>query len=307
MNSLMLREVNAHQTTLKRYANTTGRRYQTLTSSTDQDFVHITAMLSGHTYNLYCDMDKLLYHSLPMSEVLPVELIDKHLLIGLARRYFCCHGLLMPVSQKPVDHFDIQGILNGTQIAYPLVSMDPTEGVIWAELADITVPTLPKIINGADWSHLILQMKVSLGYTLIHYTDIVELCCGDLFILEVPTCTAIIANAITMKFKIDEDNMMVDSMEEYDASTIDESISLVNEKGLTMDNLELKVEFFLEERNMTLAELQNIHANECIPLQTIGEKVNVNLRVGRKIIASGELVRVDDRLAVEIYKINGTL
>lgn len=307
MNFLALREVNRHLTLLKRYANATGKCYQTLISPSQKEFIHITATLSEQVVNLYCDVDKLLHHCSPAAETLPVELVDKYLLTGLAKRYFACHDLLMPVSQKPVERFDVQGVRNATQIAYPLVSMDPSKGFIWAELADITVPILPKIVNEANWSHLILQMKICLGYTLIHYPDIAELCCGDLFILEVQTCKATIANAITMGFKIDEGNMIVDSMEEYDASTTDDSISLVEKNCLTMDNLELKVEFFLEERIMTLAELQSIKVDEHLPLQKVGGTVNVNLRVGKKVIAAGELVRVDDRLAVEIHNIYGTV
>lgn len=307
MNFLALREVNANQTLLKRYVSATGKCYKTLISPPHQEFIHIIATLNDQVVNLYCDVDKLLHHCSPVSENLPVELIDKHLLTGLASRYFAFHGILMPVSQKPVDRFDIKGMLDSTQIAYPLVSMEPTEGFIWAELADITFPMLPKITNEVNWSHLTLQVKISLGYTLIHYTDIVELCCGDLFMLEVPTCTAIIANAITMGFKMDEDSMIIDSMEEYNVSTIDESISLVEKNCLTVDNLELKVDFFLEERNMTLAELKNIQMNEHLPLQTACETVIVSLRVGKQVIATGELVRVDDRLAVEIHNINGTV
>lgn len=307
MNFLALREVNIHQTSLKSYANATGKCYQTLIAPSQKEFIHITATLSDQVVNLYCDVDKLLHHCSPASETLPVELIEKDLLTGLAKRYFACYGLLMPVSQKPVERFDVQGVRNGTLIAYPLVSMDPSKGFIWAELADIMVPILPQKINKANWSHLTLQMRISLGYTLIHYTEIAELCCGDLFILEVHACKATIANAIAIGFKIDEGNMIVDSMEEYDASIIDDSISLVEKNCLTMDNLELKVEFFLEERIMTLAELQSIKVNDHLSLQEVGGTVNVNLRVGKNVIAAGELVRVDDILAVEIHNINGTV
>ncbi|POT59502.1 hypothetical protein C3432_01910 [Citrobacter amalonaticus] len=307
MSSLTLREVSTREESLKRYAQAAGKSYLTLTSPPQQTLIHIAATLNDRVVNLYCDVDNLLRHCSAGVEALPVEIIDKTLLVGLARRYFFSHQLSMPVSLQPVRDFTVQEIVDNRQIAYPLVSMAPTEAFIWAGLTDIDVPALPQKENEANWSNLELQAQIILGYTEIHYRDIVNLNCGDLLILDIPTFNIIVANKLIMEFVIEEDNMIVESMDEYDTERVEDNTTLIEASHLAVDNLELKVTFFLEERSMTLAELQNMQVNSRLPLHSDGSQVNVSLRVGKHVIANGELVRVDDKLAVEIHSINGTV
>lgn len=306
MNPLALREVHIAEETLRRYAHAYEKSYLLIRGPSQHVFIHITAMLDNRVVNLYCDIDKLLQRNTTEAEALPVEMIDRHLLVGLAKRFFSCNEILMPVSLQPLKNISVQNILDDAQVSYPLVSMEPTEAFIWCSLKDVELPTLPENINEADWSHLALSMKINIGYTIITWDDLRHLNSGDLVLLEHATYNIIVANTITLRFRIDEDDMVIDSMEENNAAAMNDGIDFMRDNPLTMENLELKVEFFLEERNMTLAELQTLQVNEHIPLTCDGSKVNVGLRVGRKIIASGELVRVNDKLAVEIHNINGT-
>lgn len=307
MNTLALREVHLAEESLRRYARLCNKNYMLARVPSQHRFIHIAASLDERVVDLYCDADKLLQRCTTEAEALPVEIIDHHLLVGLARRYFSCHEIAMPVSSQSIKSTTVVGMANTTEISYPLVSMAPTEAFIWCALKDIALPVLPTNLNGADWSRLVLSMKIDLGNTLIAWNDLRQLNSGDLILIEHATCNIIIANRITLKCRIEEDDMVIESMEENNVTIMDDSIGLIHDNQLNMANLELNVDFLLDERNMTLAELQTLQINDHIPLTCEGSKVNVSLRVGRTIVASGELVRVNDQLAVEIDNINGTV
>ncbi len=305
MSSLALRNVNTREESLRRYALATGKNYLTLTSPPKQSFVHIIATLNDSAIHLYCDTGMLLQRCSVETEALPIEMIDKNLLAGLASRYFSIHKLTMPVSQQSITLFSVMGVVDGSDLSLPLISMTPTEAFIWARVADIVVPALPESINKSDWTHLALQMQVILGHTVISYIDMCDLRSGDMLVLDVPDSHIILANIYKMQFKIEGDYMSIAAIDEYNAELADESITLMDTCDLSIDNVEFKVAFLLEERTMTLAELQTLQVNAHLPLQTAGTQVNVSLCVGKHIIATGELVRIDDRLAVEIHNIKG--
>ncbi|WP_230350804.1 FliM/FliN family flagellar motor switch protein [Lelliottia sp. WAP21] len=307
MNTLELRHACAQEAALKKYAQAIGGHYQRMVSMPQGALILITATVNERQVNLYCDVDKLLKQCSVDIESLPVEMIDRKLLAGLATRYFSCHELRMPVSQDPVSDFTVTGVVDDTPVAFPLISMDSVEKFIWAELADITLPKLPKKTNAKNWSQLPLHMDIILGCTAISQCEMADLELGDVLIITDCFCNIIVANALAILCKIEEDNMVIDSIEEYNTSYSESSVSLVEASKLSVDNMEIKIDFLLEQKSMTLAELQTLQVNDLLPLQNEGAQINVSLRVGKIVIATGELVRVDDRLAVEILNINGTV
>ena len=307
MSRLELRHVCSREAALKQYANAVGRDFQRIVAIPHKQFIHIVGTLNKRTVNVYCNIDKLLQQCSADTASLAVEEIDKKLLAGLAKRYFSSNELLMPVSLQPFDEFHVLDVIDGTQVSPPLISMGCEDKFIWVELKDIDIPVLKSKGNNKDWSQLSLQTYVSLGSTTISFMDAKNLTPGDLLMLVDYSCKIIIANTLAISCRIEEDNMIVDSMEEYNGDYVSDSVNILEASDVTMDNIALKVDFVLEEQSMTLAQLQTLQINELLPLQGDGTRINVNLRVGKLVIASGELVRVDDNIAVEIQKINGAM
>lgn len=75
------------------------------------------------------------------------------------------------------------------------------------------------------------------------------------------------------------------------------------------DGLKLNIEFVLSETTMTLAEISKIQTGDVLDaLIGLGDnKVDVELRVQGQKLAKGELVLLNDRLAVEIEEVYNTL
>ena len=75
------------------------------------------------------------------------------------------------------------------------------------------------------------------------------------------------------------------------------------------DGLKLNIEFVLSETTMTLAEISKIQTGDVLDAQIgLGDnKVDVELRVQGRTLATGELVLLNDRLAVEIEEVYNTL
>lgn len=305
MSALMLREVNKCEKALKRYANAIGQRYLTLVPSPHKIFIRIAAVSGDRNFNLYCDVDKLIGYCTTSANDLLVKSIDKDLLVKLAKYYFSQHPPVIPVLQKEADQFEIQELTGCEQIILPAISMAPVDGFIWLSMKDVVIPDVPKKVNEYNWSQLSLATNVMLGFTHLHYNDVSSLKPGDVIIIEVPVNKVIIGNRFELKCRFEEDFMVVESMDEYSEQLVNEDVSFIEENNFSVENLEIKVMFCIEEKTMTLAQLHNMSINECITLQKDKPEIIVELRVGKKIIASGELVKMDDRLAVEIHHING--
>jgi flagellar motor switch/type III secretory pathway protein FliN len=71
----------------------------------------------------------------------------------------------------------------------------------------------------------------------------------------------------------------------------------------------LNIEFVLSETTMTLAEISKIQIGDVLDSQIGlgGNKVDVELRVQGRTLAKGELILLNDRLAVEIEEVYNTL
>lgn len=305
MSSLALRKVNLAEHALEKYARITGKEVIQLGHDDQHNFVHIEAMLKGRVISLYCDAAKLLQACSPVADELPLELIDKSLYCGWISQYFSTHGLYMPVVSEEIKQFTVKGFVDNHLITYPLISMANSKDMLWVELKDIIAPDVPTGKNIVDWSALHLRMQINLGWSHVSYWELAKLMCGDVVLLTHIANFAVVNDKVVLRFSIKDENMIVESMEENDIPTNSE-VTLIEENGISLDNMDLRVEFFLEDRTMTLAELQCLQPYDLLPLTISSSPVNVSLRVGKKIIASGELVRVDEKLAVEIHQLSGT-
>lgn len=81
------------------------------------------------------------------------------------------------------------------------------------------------------------------------------------------------------------------------------------DKLWSTDGLKLNIEFVLSETTMTLAEISKIQIGDVLDSQIGlgGNKVDVELRVQGRTLAKGELIFLNDRLAVEIEEVYNTL
>lgn len=306
MSKLTLRTIDIAEHTLINYCKAIGNGYFLMAEGKEDRLIILQGFLNGKAVRLYCDVDSLLSACSEVPEALPVDIISRELLLSFATHYFSCHGVGFPFSKKQVDDVRCIGFADATPINYPLVSAQNGNKVIWVELANVILPVVPKKSNYVNWQGLFIPVEIFLGYTLLSWPDVIALEIGDIIILDIENCKAIVAEKITIKLNFDGERMVIESLNEYDSVLEEDSVTLSSEGNIALDNLDVKVDFLLQEKMMTLAELQHMQVNQILPLDIDTAALNVCLRVGKHIIASGELVTVDDKLAVEIHKVNGS-
>nr|WP_255556860.1 FliM/FliN family flagellar motor switch protein [Sodalis sp. dw_96] len=61
----------------------------------------------------------------------------------------------------------------------------------------------------------------------------------------------------------------------------------------------LKLEFILQRRYLAIGELQQLFKGKVMEIDPAGEK-NIEIRANGHLLATGELVQLEDRLGVEI-------
>ena len=72
--------------------------------------------------------------------------------------------------------------------------------------------------------------------------------------------------------------------------------------GGVLTTVPLKVEFILQQRYLTIGELQQLFKGKVLEIDPAGEK-NIEIRANGHVLAVGELVQLEDRLGVEITEL----
>nr|WP_318383142.1 FliM/FliN family flagellar motor switch protein [uncultured Enterobacter sp.] len=306
MSRLKLRAVNMTEQRLNRRCGLAGEAYLRREQSSDRRYIRIWTLRNNQSVALYCDAAALLVACSASPADLPIELIDDGIIIGLAKRYFACNGLFAPFSRTPVENYRVEGFIDGASLSYPLIGSTEGSGIVWCELDDVILPEAQQVANDASWENITLPVEILLGKSSVRQDDLIGLRAGDVIIVAEPRFIAVIANK-KVKLNFDGESMSVESMDDSDFFGNERNISDAADAPFSIRDLNVTVEFILAQETMTLDALQCMQVNDLLPLNIDEAKVNVRLRVGQHIVASGELVYVNDKLAVEIQKINGSV
>lgn len=204
-----------------------------------------------------------------------------------------------PIAEVVIEDSECQIALHEK-----LYSAGDDAGFVWFPKISLTSLVVPDTETVNDCQHLLCPIKVSLGFTSLPVSDIENLAIGDalwithaqiyLYVGNIEYCALQYENHI---FTVSEDIM--------DSQTNNDLV----DKLWTTDGLKLNIEFVLSETTMTLAEISKIQTGDVLDTQIgLGDnKVDVELRVQGRTLAKGELVLLNDRLAVEIEEVYNTL
>lgn len=177
-------------------------------------------------------------------------------------------------------------------------------GFVWFPKTSLT--SLDVLVTEAvnDCQHLLCPIKVSLGFTSLPVSDIENLTIGDALWITNVQIYLYVGNIEYCAIQYEQHSFTV-SEDIMDSQT---NNALVD-KLWTADGLKLNIEFVLSETTMTLAEISKIQTGDVLDAQIgLGDnKVDVELRVQGQTLAKGELVLLNDRLAVEIEEVYNTL
>ncbi|HHT1059940.1 TPA: FliM/FliN family flagellar motor switch protein [Citrobacter freundii] len=183
-------------------------------------------------------------------------------------------------------------------------SAGDNSGLVWFPKTSLTSldVQVTEIVNNCQ--HLLCPIKISLGFTALPVRDIENLAIGDALWITNVQIYLYVGNIDYCAVQYEQHHFTVSE----DIMDIQTNNALVDKLWST-DGLKLNIEFVLSETTMTLAEISKIQIGDVLDSQIGlgGNKVDVELRVQGRTLAKGELILLNDRLAVEIEEVYNTL
>ncbi|WP_338806808.1 FliM/FliN family flagellar motor switch protein [Pseudomonas chlororaphis] len=188
--------------------------------------------------------------------------------------------------------FDVE-LVCGESLPEALVPCIPTStGEVW-------VMSLPKQRSALarplqPWLLAIPQtLRVVLGNSELPPLSCSQLMPGDVLFIAEQTQHLVMADQCIGRFSFTEEGLHME---------LTPSVGTAATKPDTLSQLPVKLEFVLGELTLSMSQLNDFIELQLLPLETIATH-QVEVRVQGQCIATGELVRTEDRLGVELSKI----
>ncbi|TKV12635.1 hypothetical protein FDX19_03475 [Citrobacter sp. wls619] len=183
-------------------------------------------------------------------------------------------------------------------------------GFVWFPKTSLTSLDVPITETVNDCQHLLCPIKVSLGSTSLPVSDIENLAIGDALWITNVQIYLYVGNIEYCALQYEQHSFTVsEDIMDMDMDMDSQTDNALVDKLWATDGLKLNIEFVLSETTMTLADISKIQTGDVLDAQLgLGDhKVDVELRVQGRPLAKGELVLLNDRLAVEIEEVYNTL
>lgn len=151
-----------------------------------------------------------------------------------------------------------------------------------------------------DFADSLVEVNFLIGKTTFPVADIKKLDIGDIVVFEDSNSSqmTLVINNIVQKFQV-KPNIKI--IEPYDTAGGD---SMDNNSNTNLwDSIQVDMMAEFDKVKVTLGELKSIEEGLIVDLCSVYDN-KVSLKVGGKIVASGELVIINDRFGVRIEKVN---
>ncbi|MCK3838852.1 MULTISPECIES: FliM/FliN family flagellar motor switch protein [Pseudomonas] len=181
------------------------------------------------------------------------------------------------------------------------------QGDLWV----LSLPTQPGAPSGSlqPWLLLLPQrLRVVLGYSVLGHAACQSLAPGDVLFIAEQTRELFLADRCIGQFIFIEEGLRMQlaplDTELSATEPVDTELSPAEAvvPAITVSQLPVKLEIVLDERVLTIAELNELIEHQVLPL-SLEAAGRVEVRAGGQRIATGELVQLDDRLGVELCDI----
>lgn len=152
-----------------------------------------------------------------------------------------------------------------------------------------------------DFAHSPVEVNLLLGTTVFPLAEIKKLDVGDIVLFENSNSSemTLVCENIIQKFKV-KPNIKI--IEPYDMSGGNE---MDNTNTNLWDSIQVDMSAEFDKVRVTLGELKSIEEGLIVDLCSVYDN-KVSLKVGGKLVASGELVIINDRFGVRIENVNST-
>ena len=149
-----------------------------------------------------------------------------------------------------------------------------------------------------DFADSLVEVNLLLGTTTFPVADIKRLDAGDIVVFENSSSSemTLICENIIQKFQVKPNIKIIEPYETGGGDSMSENTNL-------WDSIQVDMAAEFDKVKVTLGELKSIEEGLIVDLCSVYDN-KVSLKVGGKIVASGELVIINDRFGVRIEKVN---
>lgn len=297
-----LRCLDPVESKIKQYCIRQGIPFIRYQARESRSLVHCRALLTGQEISFYVSADRLLETYAMQDARFSVQHVGEKFLSTLYG------GLLTELSpgvewfSVPLEGIVVQQLECTFSSEKKLYSTGDGADYIWFAEDVLASIAIPEVETETDWSGLPCPVKISLGSTLLPLKDIRHLNSGDVLWL-INKCTALyIGHQQFCSVQYEQEHFSVSE------DIMDDQTSNVSMDDLwSEDGLKFNIEFVLCETSMTLADISQMQPGDVLDsvMGIDDNKITVQLRVQGKTVATGELVLLNERLAVEIEKVYG--
>ena len=150
-----------------------------------------------------------------------------------------------------------------------------------------------------DFAHSFVEVDLILGTTVFPLADIKKLDVGDIVLFENSNSSemTLVCENIVQKFKVKPNEKII---EPYDMSGGND---MDNTNANLWDSIQVDMSAEFDKVKVTLGELKSIEEGLIVDLCSVYDN-KISLKVGGKLVASGELVIINDRFGVRIENVN---
>lgn len=225
--------------------------------------------------------------------------------------------LVMPFCELAYDVLRIQPDAAPGAHAAPapcLLSLQTPQGRVWFdEFPAITAPAADELSASLQTLPLLLDWCV--GSSRASRRLINSLRCGDVLLIGTEAFELSSAGRIIGRFSINQDGeitVQAASLKQSTAATtpahadtgVASDMPAMSAIAASLGDIPLRLDFILQRRLMTVAELDALYRGQVLQLDAAAEK-QVEITVNGMRLASGELVELNGRLGVELHDIAG--
>lgn len=167
-------------------------------------------------------------------------------------------------------------------------------------LSPKSISTEEPRFSDEDFASSLVEVNLILGSTTFPMADIKKLDIGDIVVFENSNSSemTLVCDNIVQKFQIKPN---ADIVEPYDMGGGND-MSGENNTNL-WDSIQVDMMAEFDKVKVTLGDLKSIEEGLIVDLCSVYDN-KVSLKVGGKVVASGELVIINDRFGVRIEKVN---
>ena len=168
-----------------------------------------------------------------------------------------------------------------------------------SEVGLVLIKQMPLSRASVELNSLFHTVEFSLGYSYLSLESLKKISIGDVIIVQT-LCNLILCNQENIGHYIVNDNNEVQMNMHSDSNEIIESQDELSPvKLLEYDDINVRVEFVLAEKRMTLNELKKYVSDEIfkLPENVVQE---VKIKVNGSLVGRGELVSIENGYGIEV-------